>query len=531
MVAIPQITRERLASSVVGTPEMDTSASKIDSSLAGAANEAAQAIGEHAINIQQNLDLAETNKLMVAKKATDVDALEKIKEQYANDPDKIVPAYLDASKNNQDSIMKQVSNPRVGLMVGRGDPGYEGWMVKSAAQFAFQMKVQNDKAAVIGGIDDLGSRAENLGASNEPYVSKLAGLIPLHSMAGNLVAGAFASAHPAAAEEVKQRIGPTIMNRAFYGMLRNNPVQAVQFTKEADVIKAFESNPKELDEMHQKAMQRVEGMAKEAKWNNVIQPLLDSPEIMNQIATKQVDWNTLDKFPEGDLKQQLQKMALDAYPTENGEQRSQAMSKFFADAADIGMNYKKISSDKTASDLVKFNTELTKATNDGFLTQEQYRTMVGKLSIPLRDAMLKLHDPDQLSKVKQNNGILGMFQHKDEPDQVVDKYVGGYNVINNWMKAIGKDQDWEAKSSVVQKYMDNWDAAKPEDRDTQGRPYTPQVLAQKALGISVGDTLQTPFGPKKITGHTSDGMPKYEVSKEEQDQFNHAKALKAIRGQ
>lgn len=532
MVAIPQITRDRLASSVVGTPEMDTSGQKIGEALAGAGKEIAQAAGEYAINIQQNLDLAESNKLMVAKKAADSDSLEGIKEKFANDPDKMVPAYLEAMKNNQETLAKQVSNPRVGLLFGRGDPGFEGWMVKSAAQYSFQMKIQNDKAAIEAGINDVGNRAENLGASTELYVEKLAGLSPLHSMAGNLVAGAFASAHPASAEEVRQRISPTIANRMFYGMLRNNPVQAVKFTQEPGIQKLFESNPKELDEMHQKAMTRVEGMAKEAKWNSVIQPLLDSPQVMNQIATKQVDWNTIDKFPEGELKQQLQKMALDAYPVENGQQRDQAMSKFFADAADIGMNYKHIPSDKTASDLVKFNTELTKAVNDGFLTQEQYRTMVSKLSIPLRDAMLKLHDPETLKQVKKSGGFLGIFQHEEEPDQVIDKYTGGYNLINKWLQQNGKDQDWGSKSAAVQKYIDNWDAAKPEDRDAQGRPNTIQLLAQRALGIEPGkDSIQTKLGLRRIVSSTPDGMPILEVTKEDQDALNHAKALKAIRGQ
>lgn len=531
MVSIPQISRDRLASSVVGTPALDTSGQKIGESLAGAGKEVASAIGEYAVNVQENHDLAESNHLMVQKKAADASDFEELKETYAGDPDKLLPAYLESMKNNQAKIGEQASNPRVGLMFGRGDPGFEGWMVKTAAQWAFQQKIQVDKARVEAGINGLGDQAEALGSGKEPFIAKMDMMkVALHSQAGNLIAGASASAKPAAAEMVKERLSPTIFSRGFYGMLRDNPVQAVQLTKDPDVQKAFESNSKELDEMQQKAMTRVEGMAKQAKWNNMIQPLMDSPQIMNQIATKEVDWNTLEKFPEGELKQQLQKMALDSYPVENGQQRDQAMSKFFADAADIGMNYKHVPSDKTASDLVKFNTELTKAANDGFLTAEQYRTMVGKLSVPLRDAMLKLHDPDQLAKKKQEGGFMGMFTHDAPPDQAVDNYVGGYNVINKWLAQNGKGEDWEAKSASVQKYIENMDAAKPEDRDSLGRPNNPQILAQKALGIAVGDTLQTPFGPKKISGHDSEGMPKYEVSKEEQDILSHAKALKALRG-
>ncbi len=527
MVAIPQITRDRLASSAVGAPEVDTSGQRIGQSLASAANEVGQAAGEYAIDRQQQLDVAETNRLAIGYKMGVVDKLEQLKQQYADQPEKVQPILAQFMQDQLASTQQQASNPRSALMIGRGDPYFDTHIVMGQQDWALKQRELVDKAAVMTQGNQIADKAENIGAdANTPYIMKKQNLMPLFSMAGNLTAGAFATAHPDSAAQLEAKMGPTIMNRAFYGMLRNNPAQAIAFTKEPEVQKMFESNPKELDDMHQKAVSRMEGLAKEAKWDQAVQPLIDSPQIISQIASKQVDYNTLDKFPEGPLKQQLQKMALDAYPVENGAQRDQSMSKFFADAADIGMNYKHVPSDKTASDLVKFNTELTKAANDGFVTQEQYKTMVGKLSVPLRDAMLKLHDPDKLAQVKKSGGFMGLFQHTEEPDQVIDKYTGGYNVINNWMKAQGKSDDWASKSQAVQKYMEMSDAIKPEDRDAQGRPFTPETVARKAMGIADGDNIQTPFGLKKITGYDSaSGTPKYEITEEEKTRFMIVKAL------
>lgn len=530
MVQIPMITRDKLASSVVGTPELDTSGQKIGQSMAAMGEQVGQAAGEYAIDRQQQIDLAETNRLAVNYKMGVVNTFEQLKQQYADQPEKVGPLLMQSMQDQLANTQKQASNPRVNLMVGRGDPYFDTHLVMGSQDWALKQRELVDKTAVVNQANQVADKAEQIGSDpNTPYVVKKYSLLPLFSMAGNLTAGAFASAHPDSAAELQTKIGPTIMNRAFYGMLQSNPAQALQFTKEPEVQKAFESNPKELDEMNQKATQRLEGMAKEAKWNQAVQPLIDSPKLISQIASRQVDYNALDAMPEGPLKQQLQKMALDAYPVENGAQRDQAMSKFFADAADIGMNYKHVPSDKTASDLVKFNTELAKAANDGFVTQEQYRTMVSKLSVPLRDSMLKLHDPNQLNEIKKSGRFMGMFQHTEEPDHVVDKYVGGYNVINNWMKAQGKSDDWASKSQAVQKYMEMSDAVKPEDRDPQGRPFTPETVARKAMGIADGDNIQTPFGLKKITGYDSaSGTPKYEISDEEQSRFIMAKVLMKI---
>lgn len=527
MVQIPQITRDRLASSVVGTPEVDTSNQKILGALADTAKSVASDIQDYNSYKQQNLDIAETNRLAVNYKMGVVNTFEQMKQKYADQPEKMGPELMQVMQDTLQKTQQQASNPRVSLMIGRGDPYFDSHLVMGQQSWALQQREKIDKTAIMIQGNKIADRAENIGADTEtPYVVKKQNLLPLFSMAGNLTAGAFATAHPDSAEELRSKMGPTIMNRAFYGMLQSNPAQAVQFTQEPEVQKAFESNPKELDDIHQKALTRVEGMAKQAKWQQTIQPLVDSPQIIDQIASKQVDYNTLDKLPEGQLKQQLQKMALDAYPVENGAQRDQAMSRFFADAADIGMNYKHIPSDKTASDLINFNTELAKARNDGFLTDEQYRTMVGKLSVPLRDAMLKLHDPETLAQVKKQSGFMSMFQKQEEPDHTIDNYVGGYNVINNWLKAQGKENDWNTKAQAVQKYIEMSDAVKAEDRDAQGRPFTPETVARKAMGIADGDSIQTPFGLKKISGYDSaSGTPKYEITDEEQKRFMVAKVL------
>lgn len=532
MVAIPAITRDKLASSVVGTPEQDTSGQKIGQAAASAGSAVADVAGQYLVERQQNLDLAETNRLAVGYKMNVVDKLEELKQTYANDPEKVQPILAQYMQDQLSATQQQASNPRTSLMIGRGDPYFDTHIVMGQQDWAFKQRGAINKAAIIDQGNQVSDKAEQIGSSSDPYIVKLNNLLTLHSISGNLVAGAYAAANPTAAAVLERRMPPTIISRGFYGMLRDNPAQAFELTKDPAVQKMFESNPKELDDMHQKAIQRMEGMAKEEKWNQAVQPLIDSPNLIKQIASRQVDYNALEQLPESPLKQQLQKMALDAYPVENGAQRDEKMSKFFADASDIGMNLHHLRSSDTASQLVNFNTELAKARNDGFITQQQYHTMVSRLAVPLRDAMLKLHDPNQYALVKKNGGLTGLFgATHEEPEKIIDKYASGYGVINNWVKAQGRDSDWAFKSQAVQKYLEMSDAVKPEDRDAQGRPFTPETVARKAMGIADGDNIQTPFGLKKITGYDSkSGTPKYEISDEEQSRFMLAKVIMKMGG-
>ena len=83
---IPQVYREKIASSVVGTPGVDTSGQAIGEAVA-------QPAFELAINRQQNLDMAETNRLSLDYKLRAMDTLEKLKTSYAGEPEKVQERY------------------------------------------------------------------------------------------------------------------------------------------------------------------------------------------------------------------------------------------------------------------------------------------------------------------------------------------------------------------------------------------------------------------------------------------------------
>lgn len=527
MVAIPQITRDRLVSSAVGTPGVDTSGQEMENSLAKSANEVGAAAADYAITRQQQVDTAEANRLSLGYKMNVMNTYEQMKQQYATNPEAMGPAFMQSMQDHLGDAQEQSSNPRVNLMVGRGDPQFDGYLVRQQQQWSLMQRETVDKGAVIQQGNQLANTAENIAAdATTPYALKKQNLLPLFNAAGNLTAGAFASAHPASALELSQRIGPTIMTRAVYGMMKANPAQAVQFTQEPEVQKAFESNPKELETLHNAAVDRLKGLASEEKWNIIAAPLVDSPDVVRDVASGKVDWTALDQLPQNAFTAELKKMALDVSP-KNVEEQQQAISEFYDRAAKIGVGIKGTPPERSVADLVNFSTDLAKAYNGGLITKSTYERLNKQLAAPLIGAVTKAHDPNMFEKAVNRVGSW-FQQHPENPEDVVDKYTGGYNVINKWLDSTGNSQDWRAKSGIIQKYLDMSDKIGPNDRDAQGRQYTPQTVAQKVMGIAVGDTVTTPLGPLVITGHKSDGMPIFKLTKEQQDKFDH---LKAVKGQ
>lgn len=527
MVNIPQITRDRLASSVVGTPGIDTSSQQTSIALAGAAKDVVEPLANFAIARQQALDTTEANRLFTDYKMNTVNSFEKIKIDYANNPEAAGPAFIETMQDHLAATTKSASNPRVGLLVGRGDPYFDGIMVRQQQQWALAQREGLDKAAIIDQGNNLADTAQNIGADpNTPYVVKKQNLLPLFSAAGNLSAGAFAAAHPASAAELQNRIGPTIMTRAIYGMMQSNPAQAVQFTQEPEVQKAFESNPKELETLHNASIDRLKGLAGQEKWNSIAQPLVDSPDVVRDVANGKVSWADLDQMPQTELVNQLKKMSLETSPKSIGEQQ-QAISDFYSRAHDLGIGIKKGEEkpEVSVAQLVDFQTDLAKAYNGGTISKATYMNMTKQIAAPLIGAVMNAHEPSLMERMKNRIGSW-MTQKPEKPEDIVDKYTAGYGVINKWLEQTGNGQNWRAKTETIQKYLDFSDRIGPNDRDAAGRPYTPQTLAQKVMGIAFGDTVNTPMGPLVVSGHKSDGTPTFKLTKEQQEQFDHLKAAR-----
>ena len=119
MVAIPQIFRDKIASSVVGTPGVNPAGAMVGEAVAKTGEESFNAVApvlEEQANVRNEMAY---NQAMFQHNNTMVAALEDIKIKYANNPDAAGPAMMDAIKNSRDSLAANIQNPFVKMKSSR----------------------------------------------------------------------------------------------------------------------------------------------------------------------------------------------------------------------------------------------------------------------------------------------------------------------------------------------------------------------------------------------------------------------------
>jgi len=542
MVQIPQITRDRLASSVVGTPELDTSGQKIGQSMAAMGEQIGQAAGEYAIQRQTLLDQAESNRLIVSKNMADIQAFEQAKNTFASEPEKALPFVQDQMEKNLTSVQQQASNPRVSLMIGANNSYFPSKLGLDVLQWGQLQRVAVDKAHVINQGNQLISQTSDLIDGKKSLTENMSTFTLQAAQAGHISAGAFAAASPASAAQLKMKMLPSLATHSTYKLMQDNPIQAREFLEQPSIKELYKPNPKEWDTLHQHVLQREKDLGIYTQSAEAMKPLIDSPQIVGQIvspdnAANHIDLNAISAMPSGPMRDALYKLALHSHSQLNQGEQAARVVKFADDAKNIGVDIGKVGQDKSVSDLVKFHSELIDAHADGLINKQTFTKFYGNLAIPLRDAVLKAHDSAMLKQVQNPNPVMGFIQNffspHPQPDQVIDKYVGGYDVINNWAKTLHQEGNDEYKAQAIKKYMDVSDSRQPGAVDPLGRPWTPATNARDVMGILEGrDSIQTPIGSRKIAGYNNTTQkPTVDFSPQDQEKLNHLKALqKAMTG-
>lgn len=535
MVAIPQITRDKLASSLVGTPGVDTSGEKIGNSLAEAGAQIGQAVGQFAVERQSNLDQAESNKLMVDYKQSIINLAEGVRRQYQNDPDKGIETFQEGVKNLLPGVQQQASNQRVSLMIGKGDPMFEGRIMAEQANWAYTQKTQNNYKDATNQTITLGQQAGQIGSDiNMTVQEKWNKFTQLHDPLGNVINSMKGVQSDETVEKFSRAAQADMATGLVHGMMDTAPWDAKTVLQHPDMKAVLGDR---WEKMNGDAEKAIQGYQKKHEINELFQNTAEANTLMRFAANGKDDqgqpfnYATIDKLRQASgnkpIYDYLENHILAPKST---QEKAEDVVNFYAEANRIGMQYHRVPAETSLHDLISFNDKLTKAWADGTINESTFRSMSEKLSTPLTEGVMKAHDVEKYQQAQKDKGFFGLFASQEAPETRIDKYNGGYDTINKWLSTQGQDKNWAVKAGAIKKYMDLSDSTTAQDRDYYGRPWTSVNLARKAMGVGDGDTIQTPIGPKTITGYnTGTGKPTVDFSKEEQDRLTHLKQLTALK--
>jgi len=301
MAAIPVITRDRLASSVVGTPGVDTSGMAIGNSLADMADRIAAPLRVEAEKQRSMEDEASYHSLMVEHKLNLLKAGEEIKLQSLGNPDAAGPAMMEATKNSLAIISQKAPNPRVKLMVGAGEGLAETASLKDVYEWSFKQKAQNTLDHMVKVTDDSINRLAPIGAdlnlSVEDMKKEMAPEV-------NLLASEVAAVKvydPALARELEIKGMKSYYKQLFDTTLEYQPDKAVTLSNDPEVINYF--TPEETNSNRLTALAAVKSFPEKEKTRQIQRGMVSNTEIISKVQNKELKYSDLDalqkKDPEG----------------------------------------------------------------------------------------------------------------------------------------------------------------------------------------------------------------------------------------
>lgn len=526
MVQIPQITRDKIASSAVGTPGVDTSGQQIGQAVQRTAENVAGEAFQAAIVKRQSMDEIQTNQIMTAAKLKMVGDFEQHKVDFARNPSEGSPVFMKQMQDTMDAAAQSAPNARVKLAVQKGDPFFQGRLMMMQGAWASQQEFKNTINYGIQATTALGEKAAEVGANTALSVDeKRQAMLPLVSALGNVTNSIRASRRPDLADEFAIKGMKSLYQGLVQKTINAQPEQTLELLKDPHMKEFFKQ--KELDAFTKGALESATGLKAQANWRQQANDLVSQPDLVHSVVSGKMGWGDIDQAQKNDPNPDkpiyglLKSMATKQYPDESTREQENLKVQLYDEAHQLGVGIKGKTPSGNVKDLLKFSDDLISAKTRGIINNQTFNSMYTKIASPLVGSVLATHDPNWLESLsKMPQSIWNKLAGSAESD--VSKYNKGYAAIDGYLTAQGIDKSsafFKTKSALLDQFFKEADVkiGNPEYHTPDGKLYTAQDVAHDIMGIGIGQMIKTPLGMRKINGYKKPGIPTVETTAEDDD--------------
>lgn len=425
MPSIPQYQRERLASSLVGTPAVDTSGQEIAQSVAKFGAEVAQPLFEAAIERKAAMDSVEASSLHADYVVASQQALEQHKRanlEYPSDKTGQLQQILDDTAKN---VSDKASNPRVKEMFAQHAAMVKGEALIKEQNWAFEQENTNTKNRIVTSNNTLASQANSLGMSTGSINDKLTALSELTRTAQQNMITAQRAGFDMTEFGVK---GLQSVNGGFIsGLIESDPALASKLLESPEAFYAPDTAGNKIDTLGIKeregykdaARKKFEGAVATAQYQQKITAAQTHGDIYSKIVKGDAtlaDINALESpgnTPEENKNiEALRDIYLEAKPfdvkTDSGEYL-QFKVKYDKITADLKKDRRLTS---PIDQVIGFDREITDAVQKKFITQEEGKNLRDMMIAPVYEKAKDAH----------SGGFFGLGQsHWEEGYQAIDQ--------------------------------------------------------------------------------------------------------------
>lgn len=382
MAVIPEFERRKLASSVVGTPGVDTSGQEIAQTVSGVANQAVQTFGEQAIKKKEIQDAAQANKTLVDFDVELEKAYVDHQKNYKNDPTNKTDFFTDNAKQILDGFVNGTSSPRVRAAVEREGQARIGQKAVTEVNWADHQATQNTVDAVVTTSDTLANEAYIAGLNqNYERMNEVFAQNEKQVDAAKMVLGA---------DDVK-KLQKSVKMGAINGMLEQHPeVLHDLLSKQgfADVLDAGE-----VKKLKTESLDQVKRMKETADTQYLASQIENHPVLWDRYVNGTLTYQEIDQIDDPQFANELKQLWLKGKPYTPEDKRDKYMD-LYGQTVDLikGQGTSAHVTRGTLEDAIKLQSKIVGAAREGSLSEEDASSLLKKFAVPVTKKLKSASD-------------------------------------------------------------------------------------------------------------------------------------------
>lgn len=433
MARIPVSQREELASSVVGTPGVDTSSADIFNSVAAAGGQVANTAFAIQKQRQEALDAVDANSYLTDFQLQGMDALKEHQQAYATEPSGKTEAFRASLQQRLDTTLTGITNPRIKAAVTTASQTTMRSLLVEQSNWAYKQEAVVAGTKVIANSEKLAATARLVAGDNtlslQDKVNKVSTLFA--ESGHNIKTAGFVFApdqHAIFTADSQQGIATGFLNE----LVDQSPTEAITLLDGGYFDNVLDDKTRK--QILRDANEKILNVEKTAELAVKVGAINQNVDLWELAQKGQLTMNRVSQLPDGPNKKVWRDMVLKTNPLTEQEQ--------FDKYAELWVEYDKITDKKGNATVVK-----AKASYEDILV--------------FQDQMMDLRTQGVITEDQANSFMKTLAIPKDKKGQALVKKTQqdlkrSYRAIGNWMQRNGT-QDEKLRGKILAKFIREYD--------------------------------------------------------------------------
>lgn len=381
MPTIPKFERQKLASSLVGTPGIDTSGAEIAGAVAGVGNKAMQVFGQQAIEKKQIQDQALANKTLVDFDVELEKSYAEHQKNYKGDPVGKTQFLKDNAQRLLQQFADPIDSPEVRGAVERMGYTRIGEKVTNEVKWADQQATQNTVDATTQANDTL---------ANEAY---MAGLNNNFTRAGEVFKSSeenILAAKRVLGEKDSQTLRKNVAQGYVSGLMERHPEELKMALDRGDFKKLY--TPEEIRKLKSDATAQVQKAQETAETTYFAENIYKYPQQWEKLKAGTLSYGEIEQIDDPTIAKEMKEIWLKGQPYTPEDKRDKFMNLYGETINLIKGEGTNAYTKGNLQDVIKLQAKILGAAREGSISADDASSLLKRFAVPTTKALNKADD-------------------------------------------------------------------------------------------------------------------------------------------